>query len=418
MTELSGAGLVVPRKLRALEQMGPLKLFVVLALVSLVPSASRYEYELSSFAAGLAGVCAGLIVATVFGLLPRPSKGFLKHLIACALITGLAAGHIILTYAQGQPELERPFQSLALMAAMLLSSYVARQAFFREGLALDYSIYALFALFIVLAIAGYLGFAPYSRIASDRPIYPFTEPSHFALAIMPFFVYSVTVANPLWRLSMLAVATAIVLALQSLSLGVGVIIAAVCCLRSTWLTLFLLVAGLILASLDLSYFTDRLDFSYGNDNLSTLVFRQGVEISMIALAETKGWGIGFQRLGFTDLYSVSSNLLYALTGDDLNLRDGGFTAAKLIVELGAIGAILLLGYLYYLMYAILKLRRAALIDATADRGTLFALSCFVGAFVELFVRGAGYFTPTMLLLIAAVPIALQNREKRKSDVAK
>ena len=409
MTEIASARVINFRELRALERMGPTKLFVVLALVSFVPSALRYEYELSSAAAGVGVVCAALIVATVVGLLPRPSSGFLKHLVVCAVITGLAAGHVALTYALGQPGLERPFQSLALLAAMLLSSYVVRQAFFREGLALDFSVYALFGVFLVMAVAGYLGIAPYSRIASDRPIYPFTEPSHYALAIMPFLVYAVTTANSVWRIIILGLVTVIVLALQSLSLAVGVLLAAVCSLRTRWLAVFLFVAGLILATLDLSYFTDRLDFSYGNDNLSTLVYRQGIEISAIALEETRGWGIGFQRLGFTDLYSVSSNLLYALTGDDLNLRDGGFTAAKLLVEFGVIGAIALLAYLYYLARAILDLRRAALVDRTVDRGRLLALSCFAGAFVELFVRGGGYFTPTVLLLLAAVPIAVQKR---------
>ncbi len=56
---------------------------------------------------------------------------------------------------------------------------------------------------------------------------------------------------------------------------------------------------------------------------------------------------------------MSSNIIYALTHEDLNLRDGGFTTAKMITEFGVAGLVLIIIYLAVMIRCIMMLRRLA-----------------------------------------------------------
>ncbi|WP_375288083.1 hypothetical protein [Sphingomonas sp.] len=399
-------------------RMGALGLLIVLVLFVLTPSALRYSYNLSSFAPGVAVVAVAVWGLATIGIVPGPPRaGWANHFLVVAVSCGLIGAHIALTYLRGEPELGRPLTSLALLGVILTTTRHVGFAFFASVPHQRIALHVLLGLFLVIAVMGLLGIAPRSELISERPLYPFTEPSHFAFTLMPFLIYGAVTAGPVLRLIILAVAAIMVILLKSLSLAVGLILAGACCLNGIALAIFLLSAFAGLSMLDLTYFTDRLDFAYGNQNLSMLVYRQGLELIQTSLEETGGWGIGFQRLGFTNLFTPSSNIIYALTGADLNLRDGGFNAAKLITELGVAGIILSLWYLVTLTRMVIRLRGVATGRLLLSDGTCFALAAFVGAAIEVFVRGAGYFTSTMLLGLAAIPYLRLSGRKALIHVA-
>lgn len=402
----------------SLPHVGTQGLLIVLTLFVLAPSALRYSYNLSSFAPGVAVVAVAVWGLATIGIVQAPPKrGWANHFLVVAVSCGLIGAHIALTYMMGEPELGRPLISLAILGVILMTTRHIGFAFFASVPRQRVALHVLLGLFLVIALAGLLGFAPRSELISERPLYPFTEPSHFAFTVMPFLIYGAVTAGPVLRLVILAIAAVMVILLKSLSLAVGLILAGACCLDGVALAIFLLSAVTGLSMLDLTYFTDRLDFAYGNQNLSMLVYRQGLELIQISLEETRGWGIGFQRLGFTNLFTPSSNIIYALTGADLNLRDGGFNAAKLITELGIAGVILSVWYLVTLGRMMLRLRRVASGRLALPDGACFAMAAFVGAAIEVFVRGAGYFTSTMLLGLAAIPYLRHSGRKALTHVA-
>lgn len=394
------------------QRVGALGLAIILAFFVLAPSALRYSYNLSSFAPGVVGVAVAIWGLALLGVIdPPPRKGGVQHFLVVLLTCGLIGAHVMLTYMMGQPELGRPFLSLTFLAVVLLMTRHIGYAFFSHVPYQRKALQILLGLFGVIGVVGLLGIAPYSELSSERPLYPFTEPSHFAFTVMPFLIYATVTANKVLRLVILAITAALVILLKSLSLAVGLILAGACSLGGVALVVFLMVSIAGLGVLDLTYFTDRLDFTYGNQNLSMLVYRQGLELIQTSLTETSGAGIGFQRLGFTNLFTPSSNIIYALTGADLNLRDGGFNAAKLITELGVIGLILSLWYLLTMARTMLRLRQVAQGLLAIPEGTIFAMAAFVGVSVEVLVRGAGYFTSTMLLALAAIPYVRRSHAK-------
>lgn len=404
-SSVTSNGIVLqPRRATRAQRISEVKLLIVLAFFVLAPSALRYSYSLSSFAPGLAVVAVAIWGIAAIGMIDPPrGAGGLSHLVGVGVSCGLVGAHVFLTYMLGEPELGRPFISLALLALVLATTRHIGHAFFASALYQRMVLRCLLGLFAVIAVFGLLGIAPDSDLVSERPLYPFTEPSHYAFTVMPFLIYAAVTANRIMRLVILAITAALVVLLKSLSLAVGLILVGACCLDGVVLVVFLLMSFTGLGMLDLTYFTDRLDFAYGNQNLSMLVYRQGIELIQTSLVETSGWGIGFQRLGFTNLFTPSSNIIYALTGADLNLRDGGFNAAKLIAELGIAGVALSLWYLVMMGKMVLRLRRVAQEKLVIPDGSIFAMSAFVAVSIEIFVRGAGYFTSTMLLAVAAIP---------------
>jgi hypothetical protein len=392
-------------------------LTVLLGIFIFGPTTVRYLVDPTSFAAGLAASSLLIWSLSFAGALSKPTETSTRYNWAVALCCGLIAVHIVLTHLLGEPDLERPFTSLLLLATLLLTSRYIGHVFFASDNDHRFALYIMLLLFALIAIFGILGIAPPGSGLFERPLFPFTEPSHLAFTIMPVLLYAVVTTSRTVRLIILAVTAAAAVLLKSLSLVVGLILAGACSLEGLALVSFLLAALATIQLLNLRYFTDRLDFAYGNDNLSMLVYRQGVELIQKSLAETTGWGIGFQRLGFTDLYTTSSNIIYALVHMDLNLRDGGFTAAKLIAEFGIVGLVITIIYLVLLARCTLLLRQLATRQVSLPSGVVFALSCFVGFSIEMFVRGAGYFTPTALLAIAALPYIRTRYWKKLAYVA-
>lgn len=378
---------------------------LLVATIFFFPSGLRYEYLLSSFAIGVGAVSALAILLSAIGFVTPPGKRLIPALLGAFVVAIFIGAHTTATFWLGQPDIVRPLTSLALLLLMMIAAPFLGAALFTVDDRYKKSIEAVAFASFPIALIGLAGIAPYSEIASDRPLFPFTEPSHYAFTVFPLWLYLVAIAGKMQRLILLAIMAGLALLLKSLSLAVAVLVLAVVTLQGGLLVCFLIISGVGLSLLDLTYFTDRLDFSYQNQNLSMLVYRQGWELILTSLSETRGWGIGFQRLGFTDLFTTSSNIIYALTGSDVNIADGGLTVAKVVVEFGVIG-VLAMVYLSRLFFcAALQLRRIALRRDSTTAGEIFALCCLLGVVIEFFVRGAGYFTPTLLLAASALPYA-------------
>ena len=198
-----------------------------------------------------------------------------------------------------------------------------------------------------------------------------------------------------------------ILVLESLTLAVGLALILVVCLRGSLAIVALALVAVVAAStihLDLAYFTDRLDFSGGSQNVSTLVWLQGWQLAGEALAATRQWGVGFQQLGLQGTNTAISRLLYILVGADANLFDGGFGAAKIVGEFGLIGLGMVAAVTIAAARSLVVLRRMAKHPGAAPRPALFAHAVVAGFLIELFVRGAGYFTGSGLLLLAAIQL--------------
>lgn len=394
--------------------------FWPMALASLLlfaPPAIRFFLGTSSNTAGLVLVCLLLwVVAFATGGFGRGSSA------RAGLIGGLGCAVILIMHlgiAVFLPRVPQEVDLARTAGSLIAFSVVAGTA----GIVSDWLADATrdqidrisqmlrFAL-VAIGIWCFIGYQPPSPLTLARPAFPFTEPSHYALVTAIFAIDGCVRARLVARLAWLTTWLVIGVLNQSLSLIVAVAIAGVVSLPIFYAVACGAVAVVVAAGMDLQYYLDRLDFSTSSNNLSSLVYRQGWELLQQGLIYSHAWGIGFQQLGFAPLNVPTSDVIYRILGDDNNLRDGSFLVAKMVAELGFVGIALAALFLVALVRAALFLRALLSVSSDNQPADMRIAAATICAFtVEMFVRGIGYFSSTVVLAIAAFML-IRSRRRR------
>lgn len=382
-----------------------------------LPSAIRYLLGTSSNTLGLVAICLllwGAVLASggfVRGGFARRALGFSLP-IMIALVAHLAIA-VFLPRVPQPLEVSRASASLvAFVVAAITAGIVADWLLRASSVQIDRIAGVIRIALVLIGLWCFLGGQPSSPLVLVRPSFPFTEPSHYALIAAPFVVDGCVRTTLPRRFAWLGVWLGLGLLNQSFSLLVTVAIAAAVSLPIAYALVAAVPIALVAADMDLQYYTDRLDFSVHSTNLSSLVYRQGWELMQEGLVYSRGWGIGFQQLGFTPLNVPTSDVIYRILGDDSNLRDGSFLAAKLVSELGVIGIALVAAFVVLLVRTALRLRMLTAVPAPLQPGQLrFSAAMVCGFATEMFVRGLGYFSSTAILFVAAVLVLRALRQR-------
>jgi hypothetical protein len=260
----------------------------------------------------------------------------------------------------------------------------------------------LFLILTAIALLGFLQIRPYEpAFATSNPIFPFTEPSHLALVMAPVSL-AACVFNRGWKKAAI-IATLLLTAffLRSMSLFVGATIIGAVCLPLRLLVPGAMIVIFLTQSVEIDYFSQRVDFSVHNSNLSNLVYLQGWELLSDSLERSKGWGLGFQQLGIGQYNSPISDIVFRIVESNVNIRDGSFTFSKISSEFGVFGIVISTIFLFLAIRSALNLRRSSLGISETKGGITIARAFLVAGLVEFFIRGIGYFSATMLMIIAA-----------------
>jgi hypothetical protein len=245
-----------------------------------------------------------------------------------------------------------------------------------------------------------------------KPVFPFSEPSMFAVAFIPALMY-VAVSSRGWtRVAFMLIGVACTALIQNLTLAIGFALVAAVSLRWYVLATLFVVVVAAASQLDLTYYADRLDFSGDVTNLSNLVYVQGWQMISESWQRSSAFGIGFQQLGVFGTNVPAAQVIRALrAGEDSNLLDGGFVFAKLGSDFGVFGLLLAVVFLGLAFRSFRELRRTASGLDPLPPAVIFAHCVVLSYVIELFVRGAGYFTPGSLLLITALGILGRPRRR-------
>lgn len=229
----------------------------------------------------------------------------------------------------------------------------------------------------------------------EKFVFPFSEQSHYALAVGFLLIICGYYSNFKLKIFFIVCLFAQALIFPSLTLLQFVLLALVVFFLMKNILIFIfsfftLVLIFFISNFNLNndYFSSRLNFN-DSDNLSTLVYLQGIDDAVTSLKSTQGLGLGFQRAGTNELgfYGKIIDKKFGLT---INREDGGFLAAKLIIEFGFIGLLIVIIYIYLFFVSCLKIIR--------KKNNLFDLAV-VSIFIEMFFRGIGYFSPQILLFL-------------------
>lgn len=323
----------------------------------------------------------------------------------------------------------KPYYSLTFFMVVVAAFLFAQKISLLTYRQLHNSIYIVILILIVL---GWLKFfyVPFTAyIVLGKPVFPFSEESHYALALGILTVAYASVGD--YKRILLITVNSFLLALffpnlTLLVFSILTLFVTLLRLKPIYFKLILLllpvlltlvIIGLISSS---EYFSSRLTFN-NTTNLTTLVFLQGWDMAYLNLMETNGLGLGFQMLGISDSITSSfTESISEISATPHNLDDGGFLASKIISEFGMIGIFILIFYIYYLVgfifksngiwnkihlsndiYYIQRLKKELLL-----RGILFSF------LVEVFLRGYGYFSPGVFLSLVVVFYVFSSSEAK------
>ncbi|MFM5343125.1 hypothetical protein [Aeromonas veronii] len=284
------------------------------------------------------------------------------------------------------------------------SYFLSKSKCLHDGVNYKACFIVLFVLVLIALFNIFTGFSfGLNFYGKGKAIFPFGEPSHYAIFLGPFFIAVFCQIRKSGKFILLVLMFLIVAKVASTTLFIYLFLALLLMLRSS-LLLFLASIPLMIGSLVFiisnDYYYTRFIISPDSDNLTALVYLQGLQDAYQSFVSTYGVGLGFQMLGTQPISPAGMQIGNIMNGVFLNRQDGGFLAAKLIAEFGVLGIIFLLYYIRFFVKSFIFLSGVNVNGASGK--FIFCLSCVYCAFVELFVRGAGYFTPTVFFLIVAV----------------
>jgi len=362
----------------------------------------------SSMASGLLLVL-GLYVflfAAFFALHgPRQRLGKLAFIVTVVLIVVYAQG-VFSFFNNTTFNMVRFLQSYFFLIIYVLGASFL--VFLAQGLPKYKADFAVKLVFYVLLLSGLVTILGYRALGNPSAVVFFSEASHYALSFLPFLLYMVVLSSWRKKLFFLFMGFLIALTLHSATLLVGVIAVAIIALRLRQLVFLSIIAiPILMVAIDyinIEYFLQRLDF-LSNPNLSVLSFMYGWERAYLNLKDSYGIGVGFQQLGFVmsegelDIFE----LFRSIGAENLNLYDGSFVASKLISEFGILAVMLLMAYLVYLARSVRWLHEVSMNGGeTVDCRKVFFQACFVMFFIDLFLRGIGYFSSSGFLFTASL----------------
>ncbi len=266
-------------------------------------------------------------------------------------------------------------------------------------------------IFYLLSIIGVLGVfkVEISSVYTEfnRGVFPFLEPSHFALIYIPFaLIFILNTSEKLLKL-ILFFLFLMAFSFPNLTLLVGTILISMVVLRIRFIFLMLLAILLGAFIIDnneyFQYFYERVDVSNdGSENLSMLVYLQGWEKIKLSLIHSNFIGLGFQNLG-SEPFGNYYYLIKQRGVEGLNWYDGSFLASKIIGEFGFLGAFLVFFLLCVSLSSGIILRKNFLkwkIFSTEDQVCLVFVYILI---IELLVRGVGYFSPIFFTALYFLP---------------
>lgn len=368
--------------------------------LAIFPSAFRMIFGASSIRNGLMmGMVVFFVLAIPFGVRYFITSKII--LVNLALLFALSFFHLMSTLFYADTDYVRFIGSVVLLLTMSFMSVVFVTTLDSLKADVFHKIILVGSHFLIFL--GYLVvLLHFMSILPGKSLILFTEPSHYALCFVPFLFYAAYTSSK-YRYAMLYILFGVGLALllESLTLLVGCSMIIFLCFGRRFLILILMFAAVAVLSIvvDLGYFTQRLNMSSANENLSTLVFLSGWERAYLSFTDSYGFGLGFNQLGIVGPQGKLQLLIQnILDGPRLNVRDGGTLGSKLIAETGWLGLTLLIFY----VFSSINILKNVIFRRLQGSKDVFFCGVFLLFSIEVFVRGMGYFSILSFLFLSSM----------------
>ncbi|MFM2484512.1 hypothetical protein [Celerinatantimonas yamalensis] len=271
-------------------------------------------------------------------------------------------------------------------------------------------------LFFILAFISVILPIDIGKYAIYRKqVFPFVEQSHFVLAVAPIMVAYSFIGKFKNVLLFLSLSGFFSIYFPSLSFLIVTSVSFWCFLcrfrKSKYLIALIFLVStyfilLIYVIYNVKYFSNRLDL-IKNNNLTTLVYFQGIYFALDNYMKNYYFGLGFQNLGLSGtVFNKYSHLISVIMqGSLVNQFDGGFFAAKMIAEFGVVGIVIFLAYVVFLINFMFKANRRCRkyhminIRSTFEKYRFIKSVFMFSFFYEFLFRGYGYFSPGFFIFL-------------------
>lgn len=381
------------------------KLLFSLCLIFFVPQFLFVFLKLSSLAYGLLISCFLLFLINLKFIFKIKLK---KEWVLYSLFLLL---YIVILYFDfnNNSNDKKLILSLVAFSFLIFSSLLFSESLIQLSFPQIKRTFFIFLLLLILIgwVAVFFKFSYFGYQDRYKPVFPFSEESHYALIVGGISCAYASISNKKTRWFIFANISLQALLFPNLTLLVFcVFFAFLFFLRSFPALLMgaiLCISAMVFFDIFISddiirYFESRLILSSESKNLTALVYLQGWQDAYISFLNSFGFGLGFQKLGSQEAGPIGERI-FELHGEYFNREDGGFLAAKIISELGFIGIILVLIYIYIFLKFTYKSKLLYRKKSSRDVFFYTLIICF---FVELFLRGYGYFSPGIIVLICSV----------------
>jgi len=238
---------------------------------------------------------------------------------------------------------------------------------------------------------------------SSHTAFFYNERSHYALGLAPFLLYQVVLdTKRRWIWVIFAVMVALTVKSLTLIIVVLLIFAVIMPISVTIIFTIFIVASVLGVGDQFLYYIDRAALSSESSNFSNLVYLSGWERAWLSMNETLGFGYGLNQLGIVGNPGTIMSTLSELNAEGLNALDGSTVASKLIAEFGVVGVLMLLIYVRLFLKGVRFVRSAMNKISEVSRIELFFWSCMITYSLDLFIRGAGYFSAESFMFFGAL----------------
>lgn len=374
----------------------------LLAIWLCMPSFLMVVFSFSSLAAGLIATSFLAFLLTLLSNLKRSIRIGRSYLVI--LVTAVISV-LLSRYLVQQPLSHKQVLAMVGLAVLAFAAPTLLHHYFSRNVRdVSRELRWTFFAFVVIGLVGVfwpIRLGPFAAL--NHPIFPFSEPSHFALAYGQVAALALFFFRRKGRLLVVTTSFLLAVGLPNTTMLMVALLLLFVTASFRFLMIFPLVAGAVIGLLlnsspdSLAYFSDRLA---SGENLSHLVYMQGWESLISANLETNGIGIGFQNLG-NEAPGVATEIIRTLTNEiDLNREDGGFLLAKIVGEFGLLGLVATLFLLALAIWSGIRMRHELKFRLNTKRAiVLIPLGSVFISTVEILVRGVGYFSPTFILTI-------------------
>jgi hypothetical protein len=415
----------------------PFMLFFSLAALILFPPFFYVTFRLSSMTVGL--VLAMMVLVLFFHQTsPIIRAGNLSRL-AVLLIFLLTAHSIYFVLTDYD---DRQIPATFLFFIMLTIAGVFSNVIYKcNGLVLLRSFEFLTIIGLLIGFGSFVidtNFLNYEY--RPKPIFPFSEPSHYALGFSSVFFVTGVFLGKVQRITLLILIVLLGVMIPSVVLlvvaFVMVVVFYVLPLKTGNIVLIAILAVVGVQALSLvdmsklSYFYERIPFAEnvenpvirGSANMSALVYMQGWEVLSDSMVNTTGLGVGLYNMEKT-IPGHYGEIIYDRVGHYQNRAEGSFFGSKLITEFGIFGVLVLAAYFIFLLRSLRFFYRLGRyvdnqhrsIEKIYPVSLVYAHSVIVVFVVEAFVRGAGYFTTGVFLLLVAMFLTQRFRMRFRQN---